>query len=172
VTTYAFVNDSGVTELRGTLVPDPASIPLVSCVIARDAPLDVRTVADHPILWDALYDNYEDFGVLAAIPSGLGLTFTFNGSAATITTTTAGVWAFTYTGMTLAQDATWLGALDTRFGGQQLDVTGGSGLVAIVAQTLKLPSGVAFGPQVSVSAQATANPYALGNAYLIATRLG
>jgi hypothetical protein len=172
VTQYAFVNDSGVTELRGTLVPDPASIPLVSCVIARDAALDVRTVADHPILWDALYDNFSALGVLAAIPAGLGLSFVFNGSSATITTTTAGVWSFTYTGMSLSQDATWLGALDTRFGAQQFDVSNGAGLVALVSQTLALPSGVAFGPQVSVSAQATAGAYTLSNAYLIATRLG
>jgi hypothetical protein len=73
---------------------------------------------------------------------------------------------------TPTQDATWLGALDTRFGAQQFDVTGGAGLVEIVSQTLALPSGVAFGPQVSVSAQATAGAYTLSNAYLIATRLG
>lgn len=144
----------------------------VSCVIARDAATAIRTVGDHAILWDALYDNYSDFNTLDDIPDGLGLDFAFDGSSAEITTTTAGVWAFSYTGIVLQADNAWQGSFDTRFGAEAPQVSPGVGDSILPAVTLALPSGVTFGPRFSTSTQATEPTYACANVYLIATRLG
>jgi hypothetical protein len=80
----------------------------VTCVLEA-YPLDVHDVAANvPCQWTALFNNPSDFTHLLAIPTGLGLSFAFDGSSETITTTEAGVWSFTM-GVNVDQDATWVG---------------------------------------------------------------
>lgn len=140
---------------------------VVSCVLARDAGLDIKSQADHPILWDALYNNIEDFTALTAIPAGLGLTFLFNGTSANITTTTAGVWAFTYS-MSFVADATVITALDTRFGLQTAGVNASTGPNLTVAQVVALPTGLTFAPQMSTTTAATGASYTVSPTVVIA----
>lgn len=144
---------------------------IVSCVISRDNSIDVHDLDSHPFLWDALYDNYSDFNTLSSIPDGLGLTFAFDGSSADITTDEAGVWAFYYN-LTMGPDDTWRGALDTRFGSHTIQVSATAGSSIVITQVLALPAALTFGPQLNTTVQATADPFNLGGAALIATRLG
>jgi len=144
----------------------------VHCVIARDSSFDVRTVGDHPILWDALYDNYSDFGSLLAIPDDLGLGFAFDGSSGSIETTEAGVWSFTYQ-LRTNDDAAWHGTLNMGVGQAELDLGRDStGMALIITNVLGLPSGVTLDHRVSTTTQATSDPYTIGSAYLLVTRLG
>ncbi len=132
----------------------------VGCVLSVDGGVDVKASGDHPFLWDALYDNIQDFNALNAIPDGLGLSFLFDGSSADITTTAAGVWAFTYN-VSVSSDATWAGALDTRFGGYTLLPTVAIGPQVTTSLVVGLPGSTTFGPLVSTSADATSSTYAM-----------
>jgi hypothetical protein len=60
-----------------------------------DAGIDVHVAATYPLKWDVLYRDTFFAGPLLSIPAGLGLSFVFNGTAAALTATEDGVWAFT-----------------------------------------------------------------------------
>lgn len=133
-----------------------------SCALQRNANVDVHAVAITNIAWDALVDNLWNLQALGAIPSGLGLTFAFDGSSAFITTTVAGTWAFTfgilnnsgtdagirgYIGTPFAQDPQPFGPLGTAQG------------VAAISGVYALPSGAASTFFIRTTTAATANPF-------------
>lgn len=148
------------------------SQPLVSCLLARDAALDIRN-GGAEIKWDALYNNAYDFTPLAAIPTGLGLAFVFDGSSAVITTTEEGTWAFAFQANRSA-DPTWQGGYNaiglSRGTGWPSSVSSGSESF-VTTDVLTLPSGVSITPTIVESTAATANPYE-ASAYLSIVRLG
>ena len=138
---------------------------IASCLLSRDAALDIRPVGTHPILWDALYNNIWDFTPLAAIPAGLGLSFSFDGSSGTITTTTAGTWVFYYV-FARGGDATYFGVLSTGLGSNVWDEA--SSFRSVVAT---LPSGAALDQAVVTSQLATSNPYNLTTCTIAIARI-
>lgn len=150
----------------GELTPSGGS-QAVHCVLARDNPFDVRTVGDHPILWDALYDNYMDFNTLLSIPDGLGLDFVFDGTSADIETTEDGIWTFTYS-LAPAGDNQWGGVL--HLGMTFMTIRPGE--TFLVSGTFGLASGTTLPIRIQVSSQAANNPFELGNTYCIITRVG
>lgn len=161
-------------QADGTLAPAGASgVTQVTCLL-ETFPLDVHDAGSHPCEWTALFDNPSAFTPLAAIPAGLGLTFAFDGSAATITTTVAGTWAFTL-GFSVSTDATWTGVLqlDANVYAQTLVPTvnyAGVTPAAAVGVTLTVPAGYALAPLVFTTGAATANPLN-ADVYLTVVRL-
>lgn len=162
---------AGGTPGADLITAGGGSISPVHCVLAHDASLDVRTVGQHPILWDALYDNYWDFNTLLSIPAGMGLSFSFDGSSADITTTEAGVWALSYQAA-VVQDDTWEGQLDTGVGVAALPRSADVTRASLVTNVVALPSDIALSQVVTTTLQATANPFSLASFYLLITRIG
>jgi hypothetical protein len=159
-------------QTDGTYAPDtPSGGSLVSCLLTRDANLDIHGAGNHAMNWDGLYDNTWDFNPLAAIPAGLGLTFTFNGTSGTITTTAAGIWAFSCA-LARTDDATWEGLYDNGVGRQAVwpGVSVASAPL-LTSDVVALPSGAALPALISSSVGATANPYNI-TAQLSIVRLG
>jgi len=135
-------------------------------VVAVFSPIDVHAVANYPIKWTSITDNEWDFNALTALPDGIGLTFAFDGSDGTITTTAAGVWAFSLFASGAA-DAAIRGQITGIVGstpfGPMVPVAAGLSKVSVVA----LPSGATPNCQISTSVQATANPYNMGGSMSI-----
>jgi len=137
----------------------------VSIVLTRSA-VDIHAAGTYPILWDGLADNVWDFNTVSALPSGLGLSLSFDGSSGNITTTTGGVWSFSLYGGFPA-DTAWTGTIDLPFSGNGsgfLSVnTGGSAVAPVVSETVRLASGDgAAVAKIGTIHAATANPYDVG----------
>lgn len=132
-------------------------------------PIVVHDAGGHDALWSQLQDNPWDGTPLDAIPDGLGLAFSFNGSDNTITTTEAGVWAFSYFtgGVT---DATWKGVLSDGLNLSEaiLDVAGNVNAPSVV---YPLPSGAELTPKVTTTTPATTGGYALQAVGVVIVRL-
>lgn len=141
---------------------------VISCLLARDANLDIHDVGNHEILWDALYDNPWDWNTLLAIPDGLGLSFAFDGTADDVTTTEDGVWAFTLQ-IATAGDQDWRGGMNA--GPQQTGLAFAFGeKQQIITQVVPLSSGSTVPWRIATSTQATADPFN-ATAYLTIVRL-
>lgn len=135
----------------------------VGCLATVSA-LDVHVATAHQLKWDGIADNYWDFNSLGAIPAGLGMAFAFDGSDGTLTTTVAGVWAFTLIAV-MPEDAGWQGQLSFPFvsgGPVTADVNRYDAPVTLVAaQTLQLPAGAADVARIVTGVISTANPYTI-----------
>lgn len=141
----------------------------VSCLLARDATFDIHDATNHPILWDALYDNNVAFNTLGAIPEGMGLAFAFDGTDQEITTTSEGVWALTYL-LVLPADATWSGELNMGFQSVGVPISAkiqSPSISAVVA----LPAGATLDQNIGTIVEATTDPYPVSLG-LNLTRLG
>lgn len=141
-------------QADGTYAPDaPTGSTPVACYVTASS-VAVATVAQHPVLWSALFDNAYDQNALMAIPAGLGMTFDFDGSDATITTTTAGTWALTF-GFVVAPDATFAATVRDSVNVSATLVATGGDFIASLAPTYPLPSGASFAPLVETTTGAT-----------------
>lgn len=133
-----------------------------SCVLLRVANLDIHAVGSAPVLWDALVDDIYNQNVLTSLPSGLGLTATFDGTSETIATTEAGVWAFTFrVSASPGADANIRGHMVDGFGGSAAPFgpIQASKQFPTLTVVYALPSG-AFGLMLIVTTiAAAANPY-------------
>lgn len=146
-----------------------------SCVLQKTGNLDVHALGNHALLWTRLADNQWDSNALTAIPAGLGLTFLFDGTSATLTTTEAGVWVFNLGISMSAADAAWRGAVGDGIGLLSSEVpamVGANSFDAEVTGIGALPAGATGNPVVNTTVAATANPYNLSSAFLAITRLG
>jgi hypothetical protein len=109
-----------------------------------------------------MLDNLVDFNPLAAIPSGLGLTFAFNGTSPTIATTESGVWSFlcSVSGLAAA-DANIRASLQESFAGF------GTPFGPITANQLappltfiyEMPAAASGAITITTTVAAAANPY-------------
>lgn len=159
-----YADDSGNLKVRN---PDGTSSDLggaggssvVSCVLAREAAMNIRTANTYPILWDTLYDNAWDQNTLGSIPAELGLSFVFDGSSAAIETTEAGTWIFTASVYRPGTAEAWEGSFDLGVA-RAADLMGHTFAArSIVEQTLTIPSGASFSPQITVDVGSATNPY-------------
>lgn len=132
----------------------------VSVIAATAAGIDVHAAANVPVHWTEIADNEWDFNTLAALPAGLGISFAFDGSSATMTTTVAGVWAFSYA-VSFPMDATYLGQIGLPYSSFQTVTAGLSAASAFpaCAATVELPAGAASTCSIVTLVGATANPY-------------
>jgi hypothetical protein len=112
-------------------------------------------------MFDMLSDNEWEFNALTAIPSGLGLSFAFDGSSANITTTAAGTWAFTFAFATPGADAGIRGVTTLPFAGygSQFGPIAGGITAGLAGTVLALPAGASSAAGINVLVGATANPY-------------
>lgn len=167
----SLTDETGRVVFRGTQSPSGGSQPLVGCYL-RDLAIPITTPASQPSTWNHLYDNIWDQNALAAIPAGLGLTFAFDGSDATITTTEAGVWSFWF-GVVIAPDATWQGYYGDGIAANLIPVLNpgvGAPFAATHAPVYALPAGAFFAPALITLAGPIA-PIS-GTVDLVIVRLG
>lgn len=132
--------------------------------------MDVHLAGTYPVNWTRVDDNIWDTNPLAALPSGIGLSFLFNGSDGTITTTTAGVWAFTANLSNAPPDATFKAYLTEPFGGFSQPAMPAAPAGPSLEAVYFLPSGANGAFDVIVTANSTANPYPVA-VLLVITRL-
>lgn len=145
----------------------------VSCIL-ETFPLDVHGIGSHGCLWNSLFNNAVAFGLLLAIPTGLGLTFAFDGTSETITTTEAGTWAFSLGADIATQDATWAGVVvldpNLYMSSQVASADFGSLRDASVCNVLSVPAGYSFRPKIDTRVIATNDPLNV-DVYLSIVRL-
>jgi hypothetical protein len=126
------------------------------------ATIDIHAVGSNLVKWDALVDDIYNQNVLTSLPSGLGLTALFDGSSETLTTTAAGVWAFTFRVFASpGADATIRGHMADGFGGSAAPFgpVQASKQFPTLTIVYALPSG-AFGlMNIVTTIAAAANPY-------------
>lgn len=144
----------------------------VTCQLLVTA-LDVSAATSHALVWDAIQDNPWDENALLAIPAGLGMSFAFDGTDSTLTTTEAGTWALSLY-LTGAGDIDWYGHYDDGLWGQHQIVGSTYGAVTsnprcIVSQVMKLPSGAQLQPAIVTDIAADASQTI--DASLLLTRL-
>lgn len=120
----------------------------VRCYLSANA-VPVATEAQHPALWDQLQDDPWNGNILGAIPVGLGMTFAFDGSDATITTTEDGFWALTLIAE-VASDATFQGRLRDSFFSRVTIPPAATGIsaTASIGATYSMPDGTTFNPLI------------------------
>lgn len=153
------------------------SSPIVGCVLnASGSGVDAHDVGQYLYVWTSLWDDVWNEDTLDAIPAGLGLDFSFDGSDPTgeITTTEDGTWAFNFsTGVN--PDATWKGSvlvsglLITQGLGPENSDTGSSGNVS---PTMTLPAGTVIAFKLATQAASTAMPFGVDASHLSVSRLG
>jgi hypothetical protein len=117
------------------------------------AALDVAAVAAYPLKWTSAVDNVWDFGVLASLPTDLGLTATLNGTSSHIDATEAGYWSFATFVELSAADATWLGYLEDGLWSvenlaRQVEGATQDQARATLAYSVGLPSGGRLSPTI------------------------
>lgn len=142
------------------------------CVYLQQiAPIDINGSGAHLIKWDRALDDPWSFNTLTSLPAGLGITTAIDGTDGSLTTTEAGVWAFTLL-MGLPADATWAGllTLDDNTQARQQSVPATVGSSFVVQETIKYPAGAVLIPQVGTQTPATATPYN-ANPSLVIVRL-
>jgi hypothetical protein len=147
---------------------------MVGCVLAMTTWQDIHAAGVHPLRWDQLYDNMFDQNPLAALPAGIGLTASFDGSDNTITTTEAGVWAFTTRLMLEAADPDWLGLYTDGVIGTAMyrfGVAAGASPLMLIPAVAALPSGAILQTAVITDTPASVSPYNLTLAYCAIVRL-
>lgn len=136
--------------------------------------LDLHLSGAHPLKWAELCDNAYDLNTISELPDGLGLSFAFDGSSATITTTEAGTWSFTVGAYLLQPDETWGGYLLSAWSGtfqQPLVAPGDQTPLGVLASVFELPAGAVGDFLIVVSPDATTDPYPLARAIMAITRL-
>jgi hypothetical protein len=144
----------------------------VGCTLRRSA-LNIHDSANYPISFDALVDNLWNTNPLAAIPDGLGLSFSFDGSSPDFLTTEDGVWSFSLFARGNSDDATWKGDTQIPF----IEVSShfdfvGSQYGSVLSSTFSMPAGTGVDQCViSTNTDATHDPFAV-TLDLIIVRLG
>ncbi len=157
--------------------PSSAGFQIVSAFLAVDSgQIDVAAGSPVYIVFDKCYDNCVDMNEQIGLPDGIGLS---GFGTDTLTTTEAGVWAFSMGDLAFVHDATWTG--DVNFG----NLGGGGGpsffsfptAIAVntrelsLSQTLALPSGAGFSIGIATFDAPTANPYNVQTPSLSIVRL-
>ena len=171
---YVMTSDQPVGYPRTVEFPEVMNIiggsQPVSCMIANLSFL-VDDVGTYDIKWDHLWDNIWDENILSEIPDGLGLSFSFDGTDATITTTEAGTWAFSFD-VHIGVDDNWKGYFHTSMS-PDVPILGPrvvDGFMATFAAVWTLPEGAFFAPQIVATAAAN-TPGLAANAELVIVRL-
>lgn len=147
----------------------------VGAVLRVTAALSVRTVASHPLLWDAAVNNEWNATPITSMPSGLGITVALDGTSEDIHFTSAGTWAITLYASSSA-DATFAAqildglAFQSNFDSPR--ALAGQGATGNLSGVYNLPSGAILSPYIATVVAATANPYVLNTAECMIVRLG
>ncbi len=138
-----------VTDPTGPTVDLSASggSQAVGCVLVASSSLDLATGSALYFTWDQILDNPYDANEIEALPGGLGIDPSSIGTD-TLTTTEAGVWAFTANRISIPPDANWDGSV--AFGNFNLAVLQDLGVQATGSRSYStsaiynLPSGAGF----------------------------
>ena len=162
LTNVALTDASGTTRFRGSLTGTEATVPVPASVyLTVEAGIDVHDVDEYACEWTALFGRWTLHPEpLTAIPADLGLAFSFDGTAAGINATEAGVWAFTLVVDLAADDATFHGNIADGLVGIAGFAEAGNGPThAQFSEVIYLDdwdSGPA--PSINTMVQATADP--------------
>jgi hypothetical protein len=122
--------------------------------VLKCAPVNVHVVGSHPLKWTSAESDEWDGTPLAALPAGLGLTAALDGSSATITATTAGVWAFSYALDIQGTDDAYVGAFRDSLGplnSVYLPTPDSLAPALALAAVYNLPAATELAPQVDTA---------------------
>lgn len=134
----------------------------VGCVL--QANVNAQTVGQHPLRWNYMFDNLQDFSTLDQIPSNFGLLFSFDGSNEYMTTLEKGVWSFNYkvyASVDTGVDTTGFKGFLTETLGDPIAplISYAGGFSATLSRTLELPEDTTFSAKIYTTRAAVANPY-------------
>jgi hypothetical protein len=134
----------------------------VTVMVQNAASVDAHAAGTYAFKPGAIFDNPFAQTPLVAIPAGLGISFPFDSSSATLTTTSAGVWAFTYT-VFLHADASFVGSLNfiglDSISQHIAPPAGAGGDGVVLTDVLAIPTGATGSFAITTTTGATANPY-------------
>jgi hypothetical protein len=133
----------------------------VAANLALDSDIDIHASGNFLLKWDNLVDNEWDYDTIGALPAGLGLDASFDGSNANITTTESGIWTFTGAlVLVTGADASIRGYVTLPFAGFATPFGPVDSEISLsICQAFNLPSGATSQMGVTVTADASANPY-------------
>jgi len=130
-------------------------------VVALMSAVDMHASNGYDVKWTGLIDNVYDANTLTSIPAGLGISFAFDGSNATLTTTTAGVWNFTLLVAPFDTDTQWRAAIHNVLTGfnPQIPTSVDQTFSGQDVGSFALPSGASWSYQIEVTEDSVLNPY-------------